>query len=256
MKYLLSKESLPVAARLAREQTLCAFDFDGTLARIVRRPDQAAMRARTRDLLYRLAKLYPCIVVSGRARQDVMEKLRGVPVAQVIGNHGADTEETLNARSLIERWKAVLEARLGCIPGLWIEDKGLSLALHYRQCTQKAGVRRLIIAATGPLKQSHSFGGKQVINVVVAGSHNKGDALAAERERLHCNWVLYAGDDENDESAFAMGGNIVSVRIGRKQSSRAHYYLRTQAEIDALLDLLVRLREHGACIPGVLRSRS
>jgi len=139
---------------------------------------------------------------------------------------------------------------------LWIEDKGLSLALHYRQCTQKAGVRRLIIAATGPLKQSHSFGGKQVINVVVAGSHNKGDALAAERERLHCNWVLYAGDDENDESAFAMGGNIVSVRIGRKQSSRAHYYLRTQAEIDALLDLLVRLREHGACIPGVLRSRS
>ena len=256
MKYLLSKKSRPVAARLAREQTLCAFDFDGTLARIVRRPDQAAMRARTRDLLYRLAKLYPCIVVSGRARQDVMEKLRGVPVAQVIGNHGADTEVAQNARSLIERWKAVLEDRLGGIPGLWIEDKGLSLALHYRQCAQKAQVRQRILATAGTLEQSHSFGGKQVINVVVAGSPNKGDALAAERDRMHCNWVLYAGDDENDESAFAMGGNIVSVRIGRKQSSRAHYYLRTQAEIDALLDLLVRLREHGACIPGVLRSRS
>ncbi len=235
-----------MVARLAQERTLCAFDFDGTLARIVKRPDNAAMRTRTRALLHRLAKLYPCIVVSGRARQDVLAKLRGVPFVQVIGNHGADTAETRGARSLVERWKAVLEDRLSGIPGLWVEDKGLSLALHYRQCAQKAQIRQRILATTRTLRQSDSFGGKQVINVVVAGSPNKGDALAAERDRMHCNWVLYVGDDENDESAFAMGGNIVSVRIGRKQKSRAHYYLRTQAEIDALLDLLVRLREHGS----------
>jgi len=35
-----------------------------------------------------------------------------------------------------------------------------------------------------------------VVNLVVDGAPNKGDALAAERDRLGCNWVLYVGDDE------------------------------------------------------------
>ena len=65
----------------------------------------------------------------------------------------------------------------------------------------------------------------------------------AERDRLKCNWVLYFGDDENDEDAFALKGNIVPVRIGRKQRTHARYYLRTQTEIDELLELLARLRE-------------
>ena len=50
------------------------------------------------------------------------------------------------------------------------------------------------------------------------------------------------GDDENDEDAFALEGNIVAVRIGRKLRSHARYYLRNQGEIDELLELLVRLR--------------
>jgi hypothetical protein len=47
------------------------------------------------------------------------------------------------------------------------------------------------------------------------------------------------GDDENDEDAFSLDGNIVPVRIGRKRRSHARYYLRTQAEIDKLLELLL-----------------
>jgi hypothetical protein len=56
------------------------------------------------------------------------------------------------------------------------------------------------------------------------------------------------GDDENDEEAFALDGNIVAVRIGRKQRSHARYYLRTQAEIDPLLERMVGLRSSRA--PG------
>ena len=55
-------------------------------------------------------------------------------------------------------------------------------------------------------------------------------------------WVLYVGDDDNDEDAFALDGNIVPVRIGRKRRSHARYYLHTQAEIDKLLELLVSAR--------------
>jgi len=203
------------------------------------------MRNRTRMLLRRVAELYPCIVVSGRAREDVLDKLGGVPIARVIGNHGADTDATQAARELVARWKADLEAELGAIAGLSIENKGLSLALHYRRSAEKTQARRRILAAAQRLKQCHCFGGKQVVNLVVAGSRNKGDAVAAERDRRHCNWALYVGDDENDEAAFALDGNIVSVRIGRKRSSKARYYLRTQAEIDELLDLLIRLRKPG-----------
>ena len=50
------------------------------------------------------------------------------------------------------------------------------------------------------------IGGKQVVNIVVDGAPNKGEALIAERKRLRCDWVLYVGDDENDEDAFAVPG--------------------------------------------------
>jgi trehalose 6-phosphate phosphatase len=243
MKYLLSRASLPLLPRLAHQRTLCAFDFDGTLAPIADHPDKARMRKRTRDLLGRLARLYPCIVVSGRDRASVLQKLSGVHVAGVLGNHGAESGSAPGPRRDVKRWKAAIELELGPLPGSWIEEKESSLSIHYRHSISKAEARRRILAAAGKLKNVRVFGGKQVVNVVRDVAPHKGDALAAERDRLQCNWVLYLGDDENDEDAFALGGNIVPVRIGRKQRTHARYYLRTQTEIDDLLELLVKLRE-------------
>jgi len=243
MKYLLSNASLPLVTRLAHERTLCAFDFDGTLAPIADHPDHAAMRKWTRDLLRRLASLYPCIVVSGRNRASVLKKLSGVRVAGVLGNHGAESSRTTGSRKDVKRWKATLQPELDPIAGTWIEDKESCLAIHYRQSPQKAEARRRILAAAGKLKKVRVFGGKQVVNVVGDVAPDKGDALASERDRLQCNWVLYLGDDENDEDAFALAGNVVPVRIGRKHRTHARYYLRTQKEIDELLELLVQLRE-------------
>ncbi len=90
------------------------------------------------------------------------------------------------------------------------------------------------------------LGGKQVVNLVPNGAPDKGDALAAERDRLDCAWVLYVGDDDNDEDAFALGGNIVPVRIGKTRHSHARYYLPTQDSMEDLLEVLVGLRESGA----------
>ncbi|MGD0098439.1 MAG: trehalose-phosphatase [Terracidiphilus sp.] len=243
MKYLLSKHCLSIVTALAKERTLCAFDYDGTLSPIVEHPDLAVMRVRTRNLLRRLTALYPCIIVSGRARENAIEKLNGVDVARVIGNHGAETEGAIESPGQIDQWKTALELELDPVPGVWVEDKGMSLAVHYRQSAQKSDARQRILAATQKLKTAHVFGGKEVVNLAVSGAPNKGDALAAERDRLGCNWVLYVGDDANDEDAFGVSGNLVSVRVGWKLRSRARYYLKTQAEIDELLELLVRVRE-------------
>lgn len=255
MKYLLSKASLPIVTRLAHERTLCAFDFDGTLAPIADHPDHAGMRQRTRDLLRRLSALYPCIVVSGRNRASVLKMLSDVHVAGVLGNHGAESGRTPGSRKDVKRWKAALEPALGPLPGTWIEEKESCLAIHYRQSPQKAETRRRIFAAAASLENVRVFGGKQVVNVVADVAPHKGDALAAERDRLQCNWVLYLGDDENDEDAFALAGNVVPVRIGRKQRTHARYYLRTQKEIDELLEMLVQLREDEGEKPPAANSR-
>jgi len=242
MRYLLSGACRPVLEQLARESTLCAFDFDGTLSPIVDRPTDAGIGERTRDLLERLAKLYPCVIVSGRARADLVGRLAGVRVCRAIGNHGAEPEATAARPAVVAEWKAVLDREVAGIPGLLVEDKGLSLAVHYRLCARRAEVRKRILALAQKLPDVRIVGGKFVINLVLDRSHNKGQALAAERARLGCDWILFVGDDDNDEDAFALGGNIVPVRIGRKRHSHARYYLRTQEEMDALLEILVRLR--------------
>jgi len=64
----------------------------------------------------------------------------------------------------------------------------------------------------------------------------KGEALASERHRLHCAWVLLVGDDESDEDAFSPEGKTIAVRVGRERQSHANYFLRPQAEIDELLE--------------------
>ena len=212
------------------------------------------MRDRTRNLLGRLAALYPCVIVTGRTRADLIGKLGDVKVVRVIGNHGAETEATVRRSCRrVEIWKNTLELELGSLQGVSVEDKGISLAVHYRQSTQKAVARRRILAVTRKLEQVRVFGGKQVVNLIVDSAPHKGEALAVERNRLGCNWILYVGDDENDEEAFALDGNIVPVRIGRKRRSHARYYLRTQAEIEKLLKLLVLLRTAARRSPGTPR---
>ena len=106
---------------------MCAFDFDGTLAPIVVHPESARLRVRTRHLLERAAALYPCVVVSGRARADVLAKLGDLKLSRVIGNHGAETGVSRTPHKKTREWKAVLTPSLAARSGVWIEDKGLPL---------------------------------------------------------------------------------------------------------------------------------
>jgi len=244
MRYILSQASRATLAELAQERTLCAFDFDGTLAPIVDNPDAAALSKRTQRALGRLTALYPCVILSGRARPDLMGRLDGMPFERVFGNHGAEgAGPKPKPRPEVKKWKAALELELGTVPGLWVEDKGLSLAVHYRQSPNRSAALRQILRAAQNLAGARVLGGKQVVNLVVDGDPDKGTVLLSERARLRCESVLYVGDDRNDEEAFAIGGRTIAVRVGRALRSQASYYLRTQSEMDTLLELMVKLRE-------------
>ncbi len=88
------------------------------------------------------------------------------------------------------------------------------------------------------------LGGKQVLNILPAGSPHKGLALERARARLGCDTAVYLGDDETDEDVFAVDqpGQLLSIRVGRKRTSSAAYYIRRQADIDRLLRRLLILR--------------
>jgi trehalose 6-phosphate phosphatase len=87
-------------------------------------------------------------------------------------------------------------------------------------------------------------GGKHVLNVLPADAPHKGLALERERARLGCDTAIYLGDDETDEDVFALRqpGRLLAVRVGRRTSSAAAYYVRTQRDVDRVLRILLRCR--------------
>ena len=241
---ILARSNREVLERHAGSRTLLAFDFDGTLAPIVADPDRAAMRPSTRRLLRELARECPCVVISGRSRADVVRRLHGMKLAGVVGNHGLEpSRAAVGARRTVRGWLPRLQERLGGIQGVVIEDKGLSLAVHYRRARNKGQARARILAAAAPLGKARLMGGKLVLNILPAGAPHKGVALERERTRLGCDTAVYVGDDETDEDVFALDRprQLLAIRVGRARSSSAAYYVRTQAEIDGLLRSLLTL---------------
>jgi trehalose 6-phosphate phosphatase len=245
MRNILSPENHEVLVQFAFSNALVAFDYDGTLAPIVSDPDRANMRPRTRRLLEGLARVYPCVVISGRARSDTRSRLNGVAVRGVIGNHGAEARLALNGfTGEVGRWRNLLEAELAGEQGVTIEDKTYSIAIHYRRSRQKRRAREAALRAAASLGKLRVLGGKQVVNLLPLGAPDKGDALERERERLGCDTAIYVGDDDTDEDVFRLDqpGRLLTIRVGAKQSSQAAYCIRDQRQIDTLIEALWALR--------------
>jgi len=140
------------------------------------------MRPATRRLLRRAALAYPCVVLSGRARADAARRVRGAPVADVIGNHGMERGRApASAVREVRRWTRRLEERLGRTPGVAIEDKGVSLAVHYRGSRQKKRVRERILEAAGSLGDVATFSFFPSKNLFCLGD---GGAIATDRDEV------------------------------------------------------------------------
>lgn len=242
----------PYSSRVGRVTgplTLLAFDFDGTLAPIVAQPERAAMRESTRVRLAELAELRPVAIISGRALADIEPRLAGVPAASIIGNHGIEpSPQMAAARAMVARWLPLLARDVGALAGVVIENKGQSLAIHYRHAESgddALSAIRASVACLGP--GVRCVEGIEVLNLVPVGAPNKGDALQRLRRELGAATVLYVGDEDTDEDAFATLDNETSIgiRIGVTEQSRARYFVPGQDHMEALLDLLLAsVREH------------
>ena len=245
LTYLFTRANQDLLEMFAWSNVLLAFDYDGTLAPLVNAPARATMRLSTRRLLRRASKLYPCVVITGRAQARCARpaaRHRGVSGRRQ--SWGRTIARARAMRRRVQRWLPILKARLSRRQGVIVEDKGFSVTVHYRQARQRNAARRAILTAARSLNDVRIIGGKLAVNLLVPDAPHKGLALERERAHFACDTVIYVGDDETDEDVFQLDrpGRLLSIRVGQKRTSAAPYYIRNQAEIDRLLGTLVALR--------------
>jgi trehalose 6-phosphate phosphatase len=241
----LDPRGLAELREVAASHALLAFDFDGTLAPIVRHSDDAAMRPRTRKLLAQIAIRFPCAVISGRRVADLRARFDGIPIRWFIGNHGAEGVVPFPGASGLRRivlgWREGLQAEINNWEGAWIEDKGYSLSVHYRNASNRRAAREAVLRSARGFPSVRIVLGKCVVNLVLDAAPTKGTALAHLVGLLQPERVLFVGDDDTDEDAFEMDLGVPSttIRVGGVGASRARFRLQGQDAMDRLLQVLL-----------------
>ena len=242
-----------------RRRLLLIFDFDGTLAPIAPRPEQAAVLPEVLPLLNRFATVDGCrvAVVSGRMLDDLRSRA-AVPGCFYAGNHGLEWSDpeapgpatVLNeaAAAAMDRFRRAAEMAAAEVQGSRVENKRLSVSIHFRLVAPErapelvACIARLVQMFGGELDLQI---GRKVLEVRPTGAPDKGDIAArllqiAEQRLGGKPVVLYFGDDAGDESAFrVICRHGYSVQVGRWQTgSCAEFRLDSPYEVWHFLERL------------------
>lgn len=241
------------------------FDFDGTLAPIVSSPEQACLPQETLDLLKALSENKSCkiTIVSGRTLSDVKQKI-GLEGFIYVGNHGLEIEGpgiqhavTMSDSYLktLQMVKLELQATIGSYKGAFIEDKGLTLSVHFRLVELEGIIelRNKARAVLLPYSMKNMIkvrSGKMVFEIRPPVLWDKGKAALWLIDRWRAVFqddsvvVLYCGDDATDEDAFRiLADKGITIIVGAHDDSAAQYYLNTQEEVNNLLRNIIELKK-------------
>jgi trehalose 6-phosphate phosphatase len=192
---------------------LVAVDFDGTLAAIVDRPADARPVDGAREALADLAPRIGCVaIISGRAATEIVElaALTAQSRVRVLGHYGLQTWragalESPPPDDAVERARTRLGSLLGGVdPGVRVEDKTHSLAVHTRGAARPAEALEAIRAGLLGLAEEcglEAVPGRYVIELRPRGT-DKGEALRGLADELRPRTVIYIGDDLGDLPAY------------------------------------------------------
>lgn len=209
-----------VRERAAGRPLVLLFDFDGTLCEFQPDPEAVFLPPERRDLLAALRDHATVGVVSGRRLDDVRARC-GVDDLVVAGLHGLEIEgfgerfvhmDLDAAGAAIADVSRALRDLVKPLPGAFVEDKGASVALHFRE--SDADAQRIAIDGFAAAAAAHIESGRLrlmrgsfVLELLPNIDWNKGHAVKWIRERaerqLGPSFLVYVGDDVTDQDAFA-----------------------------------------------------
>lgn len=236
-----------LATAAATPRLLVTSDFDGTLAPIVNNPADARPLPEAAAALEELAGLPDTVaaLISGRAL-SVLRELSGLSAGvQAVGSHGAEFDtgfahdiDTALLAEMVETLNSIAAGR----PGVTVETKPASVALHVRNASDADGAAALALAteAAGSW-DAHTTAGKAVLEFAVIVT-DKGEAVDILRNRCAATAVVFLGDDVTDEKAFRrMRDGDIGIKIGPGETL-ADFRVDSPADVAAVLRYLADAR--------------
>lgn len=186
-------------------------DIDGTLAPIVPTPDMSEVSAELKDSLRRLSKRYLLVAgISGRRTEDALD-LIGLDDVVYFGNHGFEilrddeVEVIPEALPYLERVQELERlAREELAPqGAFIEEKGITASVHYRNAPPEVGERSVeFVKREGERLGLRITVGRGVVEARPPIRADKGTAVRTLVEEYHPDRAMFIGDDTTDLDAF------------------------------------------------------
>lgn len=234
---------------IVRPGVLCVFDFDGTLAPITPRPEEAQLSQAMLTHLVALSSCSTVAIITGRAVDDIRSRL-GFDPAYVVGNHGLEGvpgwQPFSRHEACCRAWHAELSAALvdddRFAPGIWIENKRYTLSVHYRAAVDPEFMaRRLVSLFETLVPKPRVVAGKSIFNLLPQDSADKGRAMEQLLRFSGAPAAIYVGDDVTDEYVFRLQRpDVLSVRVEYVEDSAAEFFIASHDEVISLLDELIR----------------
>jgi trehalose-phosphatase len=189
---------------LAARPSMLVTDVDGTLSRIVARPEEATVSERARASLRRLVdKLDHVAVITGRP-EPTARAMVGIDGLTYIGSYSLDLVEGVSFDAVLPALTLV-EPFLTELPCVELERKQVSFALHYRNCVEADAVGPRLQALLEPIverTETRIMPGKLVLEVAPEALPDKGAALVRLIAEKEVGGVVFLGDDLADAAGF------------------------------------------------------
>ena len=236
-------------------------DYDGTITPIRQNPSLGLISKRAKNLLCRVSENPSCrvAVISGRSLKDV-RRLVGIDNVIYGGNHGLELAGpqvrfrppvTEKNKGTLKKIKRDLHNKLRCVKGVLIEDKVLSLSVHYRLVSPKnvGLVKATFSQATEHYlsrKEIQIRPGKKVLEVFPPVDWGKGKAVQWLLQNISFQnnaraTPIYIGDDVSDEDAFKLlKDSGLTIFVGKPKKSNAQYYVTGFREVLKFLACLLK----------------
>ncbi len=179
-------------------------DVDGTLSRIVSRPEEATVEETARESLRRLAGLLGLVAVITGREESVARGIVGVPELTYVGSYAMDSTRGLSFEA-VEPALQQVGPRLKMIPCVELERKQVSFALHYRNCVDSERIGSELMELLQPIALATGtklLEGKLVIEVAPSALPDKGTALTGLLLEHEIRGTIFLGDDLADAAAF------------------------------------------------------